>query len=644
MPGLFGIWLKRDGRIDPASLWAMGRHMADAMRTTPWLRADLWGTDSFCGGRVHLGVLNPSPQPLMSGDKTTYAWFDGHYFANSAVSEHATPTAEEIVALSDNPAALADRVDGVFNLACFSARTKELVLGNDRLGFRPLYYTETPDWFAYAGEVKALLSLFDRLPELDEIALRQFLSLHRMLDQRTWWQGISLMPPASLWRLSPAGVSRRRYWSFADLPVREVAIPDAHDEFGRLWTLEVRRHSRAGTMPILLSGGLDSRLLFAELLAQGADVLPVTFGSLQSPELGRARQVTKIAGVAHQRCLLDTHNWWDRREEGISHTDGLVNASHLNCAITMSAMHSGSCYSAVNIAGDLLFGGSRLESCVVPSEWGREPAAYWLRRSYKRNPFVSREEFVEYSLPEAINLAHAAQPECIHLQTEYRRYILYFPLSLTPHCEFGFPGLGKETLALFLGGIPESARRGSKFYNDFLVRRYPKFYLNIPWERTGRGLAETRWVKAWRDAGSHTRRTLLYLGRKVGRRVPPDMKSRARNWLTESDAERVPLSRWFVDFHRCVAESRVRERLLQEPLLLDDALKGAVRRVLSDNDPQVVTPPLLIAVLTAETYLRQVSGMPWPNRMLTSADNTDKYDRVLRTASEVLCANTQASQ
>jgi hypothetical protein len=597
--------------------------MADAMRTVPWLMVDLWGTDSYCGGRVHLGVLNPTPQPMISQEKGKYAWFEGHFFASPKASEHTTPTADQIAALFDKPSALARGVDGVFNMAYFNADTQELLLANDRLGFRPLYYTETPDWFAYAAEVKALLAIRDVLPELDEVGLRQFFSLTWMLDKCTWWKGITLMPPASMWRVSADGISHRRYWTFDELPVRQVELPEAHEEFGRLWALEVQRHSRPGTMPILLSGGLDSRLLLAELVDQGIDVVAASYGSRESPELGRARLVARIAGVPHHVCLLDAKNWWHRRDEAIWHTDGLVNAYLLSNAIMMDTMHSGSWYSAVNIAGDLLFGGSHLNDSYALADWGPGSIERWLNDRYDENPFVSREEFVASSLEGASDWGIGQSSDCLYLLTEYRRRVLYFPVSLMTHCEFGFPGLGQEILGLVLRDIPEEARRGSRFYNDFLVGRYRKYYLNIPWERTGRGLAETAAVSVWRNTRNQARRALRRAGRRIGRRLSPGLQSRARTWVAESDAERVPASRWVVDFHRSVSESRVRERLLRGELIIDEVLGGAVRRVLSNNNPLVLRPRLLIAILTVETYLRQAAGMAGAKRFWLGSDDQD---------------------
>ena len=75
MPGLFGIFLKNPG-VSRQSLLVMGRRMADAMRSVPWLRVEIGGDETFCGGRVHLRVLNPLPQPLMTADRLTQVWFE----------------------------------------------------------------------------------------------------------------------------------------------------------------------------------------------------------------------------------------------------------------------------------------------------------------------------------------------------------------------------------------------------------------------------------------------------------------------------------------------------------------------------------------------------------------------------------------
>lgn len=581
MPGLYGIVAKTPD-VSPERLHALGRRMADTMRRAPWLRAELWATDWFCGGRVDPGVLGPAPQPLVTPDRLTRVWFDGEYRL-SPQGGLGTPTAEGARALlaGDRPSIAA--ADGVFAMALVHA-DGSFVLANDRLGYRPIYYTETPEWFAYAGEVKALLAIRDRLPDIDETGLRQYFGFDHMLGDRTWWRDISLLPPASIWQLAGPVTRRTQYWSFDDLPERRCSLPEAQAEFGRLWDQAVRDHRRPGTTPVLLSGGLDSRLLVAELLSQDAPIVAVTYGSQDSPEVGPARAVARIAGIEHRVCEWTTRNWWQGREQAIWQTDGLVNANHLHPAIAVEEMRVGTCYSPMNMVGDLLFGGSHL----APQPWHelREEPASLMRSRFVLNPLFGVDEVLEASQADIRRYAGGPSSDCFHLRQRYRRYVLHSPGCFAPYCETVFPGAGYEFLQLFLATLTEEDRRNHKFYNAFLADRHPRFFANLPWQATGRGLRESRHVRAIRSLRRRGQRLL---------RIP---------------RKKTPSNKWFVDYPAAVTEHRVRERLLGQDLLIDDVLKGAARRALLKHPEQPLAAESIIAMLTFETYLRQAAAMP----------------------------------
>lgn len=585
MPGLFGIIAKKQGLPGPCLL-SMARRMADSMRPVPWLRAEIWGCETFCGGRVHLGVLNPLPQPLITSDELTRVWFDGEFYPTSA-SSRTTPTAEGVSKLVSGSAASLAEIDGVFALACFNAERRELVLANDRLGFRPLYYTETEDWFAYAAEVKALLAIRDRLPDLDEISLRQFFGFDHMLGERTWWKGIELIPPASVWHISTRGRTSHQYWTFDDIrrDAREPA--DVQVEFGRLWSQDMQRHSKPGTMPLLLSGGQDSRLLVAELCAQGADLVAITCGSEEAADMELARRVAATAGIRHQPCYLNTDNWWHGREEAIWQTDALISGVHFHFAIARHEMHTGNWYSPLNIAGDSIFGGVHLDKSIS-TDWPLSLDKL-LARWYVENPFFGREEIVSVSIPDARRYTHGPSSACFRLNQRLRRLILYNTSKiLAPYCEIAFPGISYALIQLSLGSLSDEDRIDHKFYNHFLVTRHPQYFANIPWQGTGRGLAESLPTRLWKD---HIRRRLYRL---VGK----------------STKKAIPSNQWFVNYPQCVRESKIRDRLLRQDLIADEFLGGAAKRALVNFESRPLSAEALIAILTFEIYLRQVAGMP----------------------------------
>jgi hypothetical protein len=64
----------------------------------------------------------------------------------------------------------------------------------------------------------------------------------------------------------------------------------------------------------------------------------------------------------------------------------------------------------------------------------------------------------------------------------------------------------------------------------------------------------------------------------------------------------------FFDYGRAVAACRLRAKLGEGDLLLDNVLRGAVRRTVLSETP--MSAKTLLAVVTLETYLRQASGRP----------------------------------
>src|SRR5205823_610568 len=148
--------------------------------------------------------------------------------------------------------------------------------------------------------------------------------------------------------------------------------PEVHEEFGRLWSQAVRQRSKPGPMPLLLSGGLDSRLLLAELTRQGSDLISITFGDPECADMKIAQQCAKTAGIRHRPLPLTAENWWQGREEAIWQTDGLINCLDLHAIIARDEMHTGKCLSHLNLAGDTLFGGSKLGG-VASEDWHHHP-------------------------------------------------------------------------------------------------------------------------------------------------------------------------------------------------------------------------------------------------------------------------------
>jgi hypothetical protein len=149
-------------------------------------------------------------------------------------------------------------------------------------------------------------------------------------------------------------------------------------------------------------------------------------------------------------------------------------------------------------------------------------------------------------------------------------------------------------LQLFLGSVTEQSRKDAKFFSRFLVQRYPRYFKNIPWEQTGHGLSETSSLRIQRNFMAASRNAL----RPIARRIPGVWR------LTGSRRKR-----GIADYMALLRTNQIREKLLTQDLLIDDCMRGEVRRHLKDASIRLDARSLC-AILTLENYLGQAAGLP----------------------------------
>jgi asparagine synthase (glutamine-hydrolysing) len=156
-----------------------------------------------------------------------------------------------------------DALNGMFALALWDAREHVLLLARDRLGIKPLYYSEQPDRIVFASEIKALLASGRVEAEVDTESLYDFLRLKYVPGPATIFRGVRRVEPGTMVRIGRGGVRRRRYWSLPSPqpPARAGAVIE---EIRELLVDAVRRRLIADVpVGLLLSGGIDSSALLA---------------------------------------------------------------------------------------------------------------------------------------------------------------------------------------------------------------------------------------------------------------------------------------------------------------------------------------------------------------------------------------------
>jgi asparagine synthase (glutamine-hydrolysing) len=174
---------------------------------------------------------------------------------------------------------------GMFAFAIWERDSGRVVIARDRLGIKPIYYTEGSGFFRFASTLPALLAAGGVDKSLDLIAVHHFFSFHAAVPPpRTIMKAVKKVPPATLLTIEPDGSRNgERYWHFS---VGERSTDSRIS--GAEWIEAVADVTKAAVdrrrvsdvpVGVLLSGGLDSSLIVALLAELGhADIRTFSIG------------------------------------------------------------------------------------------------------------------------------------------------------------------------------------------------------------------------------------------------------------------------------------------------------------------------------------------------------------------------------
>jgi asparagine synthase (glutamine-hydrolysing) len=317
--GICGVLRLDGGPVDPGGVEAMSQQLVHR------------GPDSageLVRGPVGMGVrrlaiidLAAGDQPIASEDGTVHVVQNGEIVnfrelrRDLEVAGHRFATASDTEVLvhlyeQDGPG-FVRRLRGMFALALWDDRRRQLVLARDRFGIKPLFIHRDATSLAFASELTALAQLPQVDREIDVDALGAFLAFNSVPGPLAIFRGCTKLPPGHLLVAREGAVHQERYArpapASADALREETGAELSAEVIERLRD-SVRAHLVADVpVGILLSGGIDSSLLTA-LAAQEAGgrlhTFSIGFQERSFDELQRARAVAAQYGTKHEELIV----------------------------------------------------------------------------------------------------------------------------------------------------------------------------------------------------------------------------------------------------------------------------------------------------------------------------------------------------
>jgi len=227
-------------------------------------------------GNARLSIIDLSggSQPIANEDESLWIVFNGEIFnyielrADLEARGHRFRTSsdtEVILHLYEDlgPAAL-ERMNGQFAIAIWDTRNRRLFLARDRLGVRPLFYTElSSGTLLFGSEIKSILSDRRVRAEIEPAVLDQVFRFWAPLPPSTAFRGIFELPAGHYLLADDRTIRVKRYWENR-FPVGPDAVPKATPqeaiEAFRTLLIDACRIRLRADVPVgaYLSGGLDS--------------------------------------------------------------------------------------------------------------------------------------------------------------------------------------------------------------------------------------------------------------------------------------------------------------------------------------------------------------------------------------------------
>ena len=171
-------------------------------------------------------------------------------------------------------------LNGMFGLAIWDARKRQLMLARDRTGIKLLYYKISAGRLKFGSEIRALLANEKGSPSVDPVSLNLFLRYRYTPSPLTLFQDIRKLAPGTR-LIVKNGVARiERWWKFEPVPLDPMpSVSQAEEELLELYKRAVKRQLISDVpLGLLLSGGLDSGLLLALMNQSGKSWKSYTVG------------------------------------------------------------------------------------------------------------------------------------------------------------------------------------------------------------------------------------------------------------------------------------------------------------------------------------------------------------------------------
>ena len=482
-------------------------------------------------------------------------------------------------------------LNGIYVIVIWDSLEKKLTIINDRHGFRKLYYLHSGNKFFFATEISAMCWNHDFPKSVDEIGLSNFLMFGYLLDDRTLFENIKILPQASVLTYSDNQLSIEKYWDYSFYRDDEPVWLEDYYVDGLYEVIENairKRVNGLNKIAIPLSGGLDSRVIAGMLHNIGfpGKVITYSYGNKNSYDVIYGRQIAQKLHYIHHFVPIDMSYIKNYAGEFTRVNDGMITCLNAHMGVGKNFLERIKTYNVITgFLGDVQTGvftvargieGITNDEQIVKilfSKFGdgmdeMELENYLKEDIYRRVKGANYTMFRDcyYRSPSKNKFFKSRYVNLIQRQRRYTQFNIYCYENFTDVCA---PFTDNNVVDFNLH-TPPALLIGQNIYKKMIVKYFPEV-ASVPWNRTKLPLNAS-----WLRKGLHWRWERLNRNSLVRKTIGRRYAMMNDNYLNTAEAIRTGSRDFVVEHIRdnpFLAEYFHMDRIHQ---MLDNHMSGRV--------------------------------------------------------------------
>ena len=274
--------------------------------------------NKVCLGHRRLSIIDLSEdgkQPMGNEDESVWVVFNGEIYNYKELKrileekghkfKSKTDTEVIVHAYEEYGEDCVKHFNGCFAFAIYDSEKKSIFLARDRMGIKPLYYTQVEDHFYFASEIKSILASSEIKRKVNIQALDYYLSFYANPLAETMFKRIFKLLPGYSATYKDGKLNIKKYW---DLEMEPAKQQNPEKDLLNLLSDSVKKRLMSDVpLGVYLSGGVDSGSMVALMskLSDKVKTFSVGFDAdTEKAELKRAKILAEHFNTEHQEVLV----------------------------------------------------------------------------------------------------------------------------------------------------------------------------------------------------------------------------------------------------------------------------------------------------------------------------------------------------